>query len=89
MAVFFNHPAYGCEIRVTGVVDRKALFEIVCGSCGGWEQKLRGDMSDEAMVYCAACGKWLGRLNSLRFRAHGLAEQLGHDVDMSGFGLNP
>lgn len=88
MAFNFNAPGHYCEIKVTGVRDRKALFEIVCRSCGGWGQTLRGEMNDNAMVHCSSCGTWLGRLSYLRFRAHAMAEHQGLDVDMSGFGLN-
>lgn len=70
------------EITIIKVVDGKVDFDLSCLDCGGVEQEMRGDPGMMAMLYCKACGGWIGRVAALYAHACMKAKTMGYEVDM-------
>lgn len=74
------------EIKLLGVVvDNQPRYELVCLDCGGCEQEERGSPGMMAMIYCRACGGWLGRRSALNVQAFNKAREAGYDLDLERF----
>lgn len=74
------------EVRLLGVVvDNQPRYELVCLDCGGCEQEERGATGLMAMIYCRACGGWLGRRAALNVKAFNKAREEGYDLDLARF----
>lgn len=70
------------EIAVQGVDAGEVVFSLTCLECGGVEQSRRGDGSNMDMIYCAACGVWMGRLAMFNAKAARKAHELGYEIDV-------
>lgn len=70
------------QITILGVHENRVAFTLVCLECGGYEQVHRGAEGIMAMVHCAACNVWMGRLAALTARAARQAKDEGYPIDL-------
>jgi hypothetical protein len=71
------------EVVLLGVVvDNWPRYELICKSCGGYEQDDLEDIGAMAMVYCRACKGWMGRRARVNLDAWNKARAAGSSLDL-------
>lgn len=69
------------KIEILAVVDNMPRFNLTCTECGSCEQTTRGITGIMAMLHCAGCGGWHGRLSAITAHAIAQAQEEGYEID--------